>query len=148
MLADAEESATPAYDIDGSDRTHGDPHTVRSKDPRAVATDPHPTRGSGVNSSFSNGVRYGRTVPFIVRKGIANSRQGNLGPSSEHGRPGSSRHEARNRGELREAGAADRTTRSRGRDGVGAPKSPPRRDCNKLNKLTGREELRANVRSR
>src|SRR5215468_5379272 len=74
MLSDAEEPATPAYDIDGSDLTHGDPHTVRSKDPRAVATDPHPTRGSGVNSSFSNGVRYGRTVPFIVRKGIANSR--------------------------------------------------------------------------
>jgi hypothetical protein len=46
MLADAEEPATPAYDIDGSDLTHGDPHTVRSKDPRAVATDPRTPRAA------------------------------------------------------------------------------------------------------
>jgi hypothetical protein len=57
---------------------------------------------------------------------VASPRQGNLGPSSEHGRSGNPRHEARNHSGLRETGAADRTTRSRGSRGVATPRCPLR----------------------
>jgi hypothetical protein len=123
-------------------RTHGSVFGIgaraRSRAPPAPSPVPNfPMAGAGVKGT--EGARYVRHAVFIARQRVANPRRGNLGPSSNHERPGSPRGDARGSGGLRETGAASRATCSRARHGVaGSARTRLRATARNVSKRAGR----------
>jgi len=85
---------------------------------RRIACNPSPASTNGrrwlrdqsCSRLKAKGVRHAAPRPFSARQRLARTRRRNLGPSREQGRRGSPGDHARSRGELREIGAASRTT--------------------------------------